>query len=122
MDEQQWLNSDDARGMTFYLREEQRAARTKAGRRKLTLFQTACFRLIWDARPPEARRVIEGLEQDADCQPIEGGMNALHALAVQWVPTARNRRADHYAAFGLLQAVSRLSPAKAADRVSLYVE
>jgi hypothetical protein len=123
MDEQHWLTGDDVRGMIFHLREEHRAARTKAGRRKLRLFIAGCFRLIWDVLPESARPVVEGLEQDADGHPIEGGMNGLHSQAVAvWRAASGNVDARHYAAFGLLQAVSPGSPAQVADRVSLYVE
>ena len=123
MDEQKWLTGDDVRGMIFHVREELHAARTKAGRRKLRLFVTGCFRSIWDVLPELARRVVEDLELDADGRPVEGGKNLLHAQAVQfWRSTSGNVDARYYAAFGLLQAVSRGSPAQVADRVSIYVE
>jgi hypothetical protein len=123
MDEQAWLTGDDVRGMIFHVREELHAARTKNGRRKLRLFVTGCFRLIWDVLPESARAVVEALEQDADGHPVEGGTNALYAKAVEFWRSASTGVAPHYyAAFALLQAVTPGSPAQAAERVSLYVE
>jgi hypothetical protein len=123
MDERTWLTGDDFRGMIAHLRDEHRAARTKAGKRKLRLFQAACFRMIWDLLPPQLRPVVEALEQDADGRPVEGGMGRLYAVVMQsHTPAIADSTTQHCIHFGLMQAVIPGSPAQAADRIARYVE
>jgi hypothetical protein len=72
MDEQAWLKSGGARRMIRHLREEHSAARTKVGRRKLLLFEVACFREVWEVLPEPIRGVVERLERLAEGEPAAG--------------------------------------------------
>ena len=84
MDEQVWLSGDNVAKMLRYLREEHRAARTKAGRRKLRLFQAACFRRIWEVLPDHARRIAEAVEQQADGRLAEKDAARAHQQAQEF--------------------------------------
>lgn len=85
MDEQAWLSSNNVRPMILRLREEFGAARTKAGRRKLRLFQAACFRQIWGALDDPIRHLVESLEQIADGRMSEGTLPGLRKQAVEYL-------------------------------------
>jgi hypothetical protein len=123
MDERSWLTGHGVRAMLDYLRLEHNVARTKAGRRRLRLFVAACFRLAWAELPEVARRFVEALERDADGLPVEGRIGTLHTQAVEgWVPTRHDSRAQHVLAFALRHADPTAPAAKAAERVSLFVE
>jgi hypothetical protein len=85
MDEQKWLTCDNARSMIFHLRDELGAARTKVGRRKLRLFQAACFRQIWEVLDGPVRDVVEALEQHAEGQAVGRDLAQLHGWAIEYL-------------------------------------
>jgi hypothetical protein len=65
--EAEWLASNEAEYLIRHITMSSRAARTKAGRRKLRLYACACCRLIWDMIPDDdSRRALEVNEQFAD--------------------------------------------------------
>jgi hypothetical protein len=66
MDEKEWAASALARTMVRHLRDNHNVARTKAGRRKLRLFQAACFREVWEVLPETVRPLVERLERVAE--------------------------------------------------------
>jgi hypothetical protein len=84
MDEQRWLNGTDVYPLTRYLRDEHHAARTKAGRRKLRLFNVASFLPLWEVLDGSARRLVEMLEREADGEPVEDAAALRHALLAAW--------------------------------------
>src|SRR5262249_24067050 len=69
MTEDRWLTSAEPRKLLDHVEVRLRAARTKAGRRKLRLFACACFRRLRDLLPDEmftrslplAERFADGL-------------------------------------------------------------
>jgi hypothetical protein len=65
MTEQEWLESINLSHLTECARANLRAARTKAGRRRLRLFSCACLRRIWHLLDERGQRVIELTERHA---------------------------------------------------------
>src|SRR5262245_4637492 len=67
MSEAEWLACADPRRMLDYLEVYHKAARTKAGRRKMRLFACAGCRRLWHlAEYDKGRRAVEVAERYAD--------------------------------------------------------
>jgi hypothetical protein len=106
MNEARWLTENNVYQMTKYLRDEHGAARKKAGRRKLRLFNAACFRLIWPALGDLARRVVEMLEREADGLPVEGAAALKDEVAVEFDKLTPAQGFHYYCTLALRQALS----------------
>jgi hypothetical protein len=119
MTEEQWLTGKVPRKLLDYAEVYLKAARTKAGRRKLRLYACACCRRIWASLPEEPhRRAVEAAEAHADGRLDGTGLAAvlsaaLPALGGSWGGTAVRQllkprfgdsiRADLYAAWAATQ-------------------
>jgi hypothetical protein len=74
MTEHEWLTTNNAEVMRSFVEKQQKAARTKQGRRKLRLFGTACFRSYVEHDAPKTkprdlamlREVLDVAERYAD--------------------------------------------------------
>jgi hypothetical protein len=121
VDEQVWLSSNNPRLMILCLRDEFGAARTKAGRRKLRLFQAACFRMIWGALDDEVRRIVETLEQYAEGAVGPKELAACQERAREMSGEAGYDAFPYYLTAALNRATSAEDLGVAAQRVSKHL-
>ena len=118
MDEPRWQSERNVYLMIKYLRDERSMARTKAGRRKLRLFNVACFRLLWDVLDDQARRVVEVLEREAEGVLVPGKAAHRHALLVADARMMRHRDFLADLTWALIEATDD-SLARAVEQVTI---
>ncbi|MFO0844307.1 MAG: hypothetical protein U0797_18240 [Gemmataceae bacterium] len=81
MTEEEWLQGVNVGILIEGLRRAFKAARTKAGKRRLRLFASACLRRVWDLLEPESREILDRLEAVCDGREPEYNLKTLIEMA-----------------------------------------
>ncbi len=104
MTENEWFACENPERLIQFLRDNRRANRTKAGRRRMRLFACACCRTIWDMLDSHARHAVTATEAFADDiiektehnnAGIRAGLAAAHKWQIAW--DTANLDAQHQA-------------------------
>jgi hypothetical protein len=109
MTEAQWFAVQDVGTLLEHLRANHSIARTKAGRRRLRLFNCACLRRIWEHLEEEGKRVVERMERVCDGQEPATALTEIWAQVgdyARWVPHLDERATQARSALAAAAAVA----------------